>query len=89
MPITVCIERDDQGQFKVGIEPENEAEGAADDDSYLKPVADLNAALSTAKDLLSGSTGAQAQDAQAEGDFTKGFAGVRPMGASGPGMPGA
>ncbi len=63
----------------MGAQPpqgEEQAEG-----SYMKPVASLDQALQVARDMLSGDTGAQAQEAdKAEGQFRQGFAGSAPMG---------
>lgn len=61
---------------------EEEAEKA-----YMKPVKDIASALQVAGDMLQGQSGAQAQAAQAEGDFQKGFAGKQPMGSPAPAMP--
>lgn len=62
-----------------GLQPDNQApQGApgaeeAGESSYMQPVKDVATALQVAGDMLQGSSGAQAQAAQAEGDFSKGF----------------
>ena len=71
--IKVCIAKDDQGQFTVGTD-ENQAEAngprmmaggmpmdESKDAANMQPVADIEAALSTARDLLT-SPQAQAAD---------------------------
>jgi hypothetical protein len=80
MGITVKIEKDDQGQFSVGVDAGDQDEGMAagkpmmpgmsmppeaQEDSGMQTVASIDEALSIAKDLLSGQTGAQSQDAMA------------------------
>lgn len=82
---TVCIELDDNGQFSVGIEPENESalnggapEGSPQeeqgDKSFMQPAASLDDALEQARQLLSdGADTAQANDAA----FQSGFKAVR------------
>ena len=75
----VCIEKDDQGQFTVGIDSGDQEAGGMgggamgprmmaggepiDGQGGMQPVADIEAALSTARDLLSGGTGVQTQEA--------------------------
>lgn len=78
---TVEIVCDDQGQYSVGLEPqeqeqaEGQAGGEQAPEGYLKPVKSLDDALQVARDLLSGSTGEQAQAAENEQGFRAGFAG--------------
>lgn len=90
MSRTVEIRCDDQGQYSVGVEPEDQeqagqepgqaqepqgaTEGAGDQEDYLKPVKSLDDALSVARDLFQGTTGAQAQTAEKQ--FKAGFAGA-------------
>lgn len=64
-----------------GLQPDQATQGApgaegteeAGEKSYMQPVKDVETALQVARDMLQGSSGAQAQAAQAEGDFSKGF----------------
>ena len=79
--ICVEIEIGDDGAVRVGAQPYEEGAETAEK-PYLQPARSVEDALGTAKDLLSGSTGEQAQAAQAEGDFRQGFSGARPMGAT-------
>ena len=72
----VCIEKDEQGQFTVGVDSGDQDAGGmgprmmaggepveGQEDAGMQPVADIEAALSTARDLLSGGTGVQTQEA--------------------------
>lgn len=94
--ITVEIELDtDTGQVMVGLEPPEAeaaeagsagqpgAPGAEAAESYMQPANSLDDALSTAKDLLSGQTGAQAQQANADSDMAAGYSSVRGGGLNG------
>lgn len=87
--ICVEIEIGDDGTVRVGVEPyDQEAAGAEEQEkSYMQPAKSVEDALGTARDLLSGATGAQAQAAQAEGDFRQGFNRGAPMGKAKPPMP--
>ncbi|HXN15895.1 MAG TPA: hypothetical protein VN878_05930 [Usitatibacter sp.] len=98
----VCISYNPAtGEVKVGLEPpeqeQGEAPGAAgaggapggeeeSEDEWMKPAKNLADALSIAKDLL---TSGQAQDAESEAAFTKGYdsqSGRPPTGMSTAGM---
>lgn len=80
---TVEIQMGDDGQFKVGLEPETEeaqgmqgAQGAPvpeGEEDFLKPVASLDEALQVARDLLSGDTGNQAAAANENQDLEAGY----------------
>lgn len=91
--VVVQIELDkDTGKVMVGLLPEGgEAapEGAPGEEqaeaSYMKPVKDVAEALQVAGDLLQGQTGEQAQAANAESDFQKGFGKNQPAGPVPPG----
>lgn len=72
-----------------GLKPDQGPQGApageeAGESSYMQPVKDVATALQVAGDMLQGKTGAQAQAANAEGDFSKGFAKRQPMGGGRP-----
>jgi hypothetical protein len=86
--VVVQIELDsDTGKVLVGMVPqggEQQLEGGEGEEqaeaSYMKPVKDVAEALQVAGDLLQGSTGEQAQAAEAETGFQKGFAKGQPVG---------
>lgn len=81
----VAIEVGEDGTVKVGmIPPEATAQYAKE----MQPAQSVEDALGTAKDLLSGQTGEQAQAASAEGGFAQGFAKQQPIGAPAPARPG-
>lgn len=90
----VCIEVDDNGQILVGLEPAEmeQMQGGMQqggeeqsEQSYMKPVKSIDDALSVARDLLTGDTGEQAQQAN-EQSFQQGFQGRQPMGPAKMGM---
>lgn len=66
----VAIEVGEDGTVKVGLIPPEAAAQYAD---ALQPAQSVEDALGTAKDLLSGQTGEQAQASQDEGQFRQGF----------------
>lgn len=93
--IVVQIELDSEsGQVMVGMVPQGgdvAQEGAPGEEqgeaSFMKPVKDVAEALQVAGDMLQGSTGQQAQAANAETGFKQGFAKSQPVGPTKPPMP--
>lgn len=69
--ICVEIELADDGSVKVGVCPPEQGEPDQGEKEYLQPAKSVEDALGTAKDLLSGDTGEQAQEAEAE--FAQGY----------------
>lgn len=78
MSVCVEIEVDDQGQVKVGVDPEQQEQG---DKSYMQPAQSVDAALAQAKQLLSGQQ--QSTSAQAGQQMQAGYARAKGMGGGG------
>lgn len=70
----ICVEIEldtDTGAVTVGVcppEEESMQDDQAKDKAYMQPAQSVEDALGTAKDLLSGQTGEQSQDAMAQPD---------------------
>lgn len=71
--VSVTIEKQQDGTFLVGMEPEGDT--ASNDDSQMQPARSINEALQMAKDMLTGPS--PDQSAQAESDFAGGYNSIR------------